>query len=283
MQCEGSPSRPARPASWTYCSREPGRLVVEDVADVGLVDAHAEGAGGHHHQSLARLHVALLRQGALLALHLPVVAGGGDARLVEREPDVVHLHGGGAVDDARALEALEEPPGGLGLEVAGDELHAEAQVVPVGRRGDHLGVDEAQAAGDVVPHLGRGGGGERQDRGLAEEPVLGTQAQVGGAEVVAPLGDAVGLVDAQERRVRLGEVGPRGLGLEGLGGGQDDEAPAGGEAIEVLPPLGGAGRVLSRRITGTPRRLRLCSWSAMRAMRGETTMVGRSTIIAGTW
>jgi hypothetical protein len=43
-----------------------------------------------------------------------------------------------------------------------------------------------------------------------------------------------------------------------------------------------ARKLLSRRITGKPRRFIACSWSAISAISGDTTTVGRSSINAGT-
>src|SRR5262249_31972305 len=54
------------------------RLVVDDVADIGLVDAQAEGAGRDHHGAAAGLHVHLLLVVAVVGGHLAVVAMRGD-------------------------------------------------------------------------------------------------------------------------------------------------------------------------------------------------------------
>ena len=58
---------------------------------------------------------------------------------------------------------------------------------------------DVEAGADVVDDGRRGGGGERQDA-LGADVARGLgQLQVVGAEVVAPLGDAVRLVDREER------------------------------------------------------------------------------------
>ena len=58
---------------------------------------------------------------------------------------------------------------------------------------------------DVVLHGGRGGGGEGDDgRGAKRGQVLAEHAVVG-AEVVAPLRDAVGFVDGDQGRLALGQ------------------------------------------------------------------------------
>ena len=67
------------------------------------------------------------------------------------------------------------------------------------------GCAEAQLRGDVVLHQGRGGGGERDDRrGPQRRQVLAEHAVVG-PEIVAPLRDAVRLVDGDQRRLALGQ------------------------------------------------------------------------------
>ena len=75
---------------------------MEDVADVGLVDAEAEGVGGDHHRALAAPHVAPLLGGPLGGVHAAVVAMDRDSETLEEGPQHVHLAPRGAVDDAGA-------------------------------------------------------------------------------------------------------------------------------------------------------------------------------------
>src|SRR2546428_11126527 len=92
------------------------RLVMDDEADVRLVDAEAEGAGRHHDDPLALLHEARLVLGAVLVGHLAVVAGARDLDQAEPEPHVLDRLGGGAGDDAGAwppARGLGEPAGRL--------------------------------------------------------------------------------------------------------------------------------------------------------------------------
>src|SRR2546428_6835993 len=81
------------------------RLVMDDEADVRLVDAEAEGAGRHHDDPLALLHEARLVLGALLVGHLAMVAGARDLDQAEPEPHVLDHLGGRAIDDAGARQA----------------------------------------------------------------------------------------------------------------------------------------------------------------------------------
>ncbi len=58
---------------------------------------------------------------------------------------------------------------------------------------------------DVALHNRGGGGGERQHRGGTQQVQVLAEHAVVGAEVVAPLRDAVGLVDGDERWLALAE------------------------------------------------------------------------------
>src|SRR5690242_3306815 len=66
-----------------------GSMIVDDVADVGLVDAEPERARRHHDDALALLHEPRLVLGAVLIGHLAVVAGARDLDQSEAEPDVL--------------------------------------------------------------------------------------------------------------------------------------------------------------------------------------------------
>ena len=66
---------------------------------------------------------------------------------------------------------------------------------------------EAQFRLDVVGHLRRGGGGQRQDWGLGKLGSYLGDSQVGGAEIVAPLRDAVRLVHHDQAESHLRQIG----------------------------------------------------------------------------
>ena len=103
-------------------------------------------------------------------------------------------------------EAVEEQ----GVAVVGEDgREAEGQVLAVEAGADGAVRRDVEAAADVGEHLRGGGGGQRQGALGAEELGEAGQLQVVGAEVVPPLGDAVRLVDGEERhrnpRDRLAE------------------------------------------------------------------------------
>jgi hypothetical protein len=81
-----------------------------------------------------------------------------------------------------------------------EEIDGGADVRPVECAEDEVRIAQAQAAADLLAH-GRGRGrGQRERRRVTQLLDDGAESQVVGAEVVVPLGDAVGLVDHEQRR-----------------------------------------------------------------------------------
>ena len=190
---------------------------MDHVADVRLVDPHAEGDGGDDDR-VGRLQEPVLHPGPLVVLHAGVVGAG---RHPGAQQGRGHVLGGllqRDVDDggpgAPGGEPLEEQGVAVGGEDGG-EVERQVRAVEAGADGA-VGRD-VEAAADVGEHLRRGGGGQGQGAlGAAELGEVG-QLQVVGAEVVAPFGDAVRLVHREQRhrnpRDRLAEA----LVVEALG------------------------------------------------------------------
>ena len=132
-------------------------LIVQDVANVRLVDSHSKGACSHHDQALGRLHVPTLGGVPFLGLHLAVIARGGNTSLVQRQPDVVYLDSRRAVDDARPLHSLQETASCFGLQVPRDDFDTKTQVLSMRRSKDMYRILEAKSHGDILANLGGGG------------------------------------------------------------------------------------------------------------------------------
>ena len=64
---------------------------------------------------------------------------------------------------------------------------------------------EAELGQNVLPHALGSGGGQGDNRSVGTDLAERLQPAVGGAELVAPLGDAVGFVDGDEADVEAGE------------------------------------------------------------------------------
>ena len=143
-----------------------GHVVVDDVADVGLVDAEAEGVGGDHHHLATRGHERGLGLLPLVRGHLAVVALDRDLPVAKRHVQLVDRAHGGAVDDARAAQALDELAQDAQLvRLAGDLAHVEGQIRPVEGDADDLGVLHPHLRHHVVGNRRGGGGGQTEDGG----------------------------------------------------------------------------------------------------------------------
>ena len=173
-------------------------VVVYDEADVGLVDAHAEGDGGYD-------DVDLLHQEVVLRL---CARGGVQSGVVALRLDVVGPQHVGQVLDLLSRQAVDDAAlAGVLLDEAHDVLvnvlrllpHLVVQVRTVEGRLELVGIGNAEALLDVGAHLVGGGGGEGYDGRLANLVDDGPDAAVLRPEVVAPLRDAVRLVDGVER------------------------------------------------------------------------------------
>ncbi len=171
-------------------------------ADVRFVDAHAEGDGGDHDQAVLAQEAGLVAL-AGLAVEARVVREGGDA--------VGHQEVRGFLDGG-AGEAVDDPgvAGVLGAEqveelLAGFFLRGDAvlDVRAVEARDELAALAQVEAREDFLARgVGRGGG-EGDPRDLGPAFVQLGQGEVVGAEVVAPLGDAVRLVDREKSDVAL--------------------------------------------------------------------------------
>jgi hypothetical protein len=135
-------------------------------ADIGAVDAHAEGdGGGDDVEPLAQ--EAVLHAGAVGGAHARVVGRRGEAGAGEHVGDGLGVLAAEAVDDdglapvsAHDLEYLGVPVG------AGHD--AVDEVGPVEGADEHVGLTQAELLDDVAPDALGGGGGEGVDRGVGE-------------------------------------------------------------------------------------------------------------------
>jgi hypothetical protein len=215
-----------------------GRVQMGHEAHVGLVHAHAEGHGGDHD------HALLAHEPLLVGL----ARGRAEARVIRqgrktlpgqelgRGLDLLARH---AVDDARLplgsrTQEGQELPLGAVL-----ELHEVADVRPVEARGEDPRRPQAQLADDVGPRQVVGRGRQGQARHAGEK--LGQLAEPGvlGAEVVPPLGHAVGLVDGEERQGDLRQALQKARHEQPFGRYVEQIEPPGPEALFDVPRLGG--------------------------------------------
>ena len=191
----------ARAACLLVVGLDAGRQVrMQHEAHIGLVDAHAEGDGGHHDQALLMLEAALVFF-PRPHLHAGVVGQCGEAVGAEGGGDVLRLALGQTIDDAAFSSA--------GLEEAQYLLHRArllgGAIADIGavKAGDEAVLSaDAQMLDDLRPRRRIRRGGERNARHVGEEVHETIEGAVFGPEIMAPLREAVGLVDGDEREAR---------------------------------------------------------------------------------
>jgi hypothetical protein len=232
---------PARPADLLVVGNRAARsLVVDDEAEIRLVEAHPQ-----RHRRHEGLHLTpdqrVLERLALRGGQGCVVRAGVDAPRLQPAGDPRRVGDREAVDDAAAgelRELLGKPGEALGLVAEDDRV--EAQALARQWAADDGDVT-AELLGDVGDDPVVGGRGRRQDRHggreLAEDPA---DPAVVGPEVVAPVGDAVGLVDDEEPDARADggqDAGGEVIVGEALGRDQEDVDGVGRERLLDLGPL----------------------------------------------
>ena len=132
-----------------------------------------------------------------------MVARGGETAALQQLADLLDALARGTVDDAALVpaffEQLEQRPA---LVLRPQDL--KAQVRPVKAGDDRHRVLQLQDADDVAAHLRRRRGGEGGQGGPPRQLLQKVQNfQIARAEILPPLGDAVRLVDREQRDLQL--------------------------------------------------------------------------------
>jgi hypothetical protein len=215
---------------------------VRDRADVGLVDAHAERVGGHDHRRAA-VHERGLACAPRLRGHAGVVGQRGDALSGDEGGHRLGVPARPAVDDRGQAVALAEsvqqrsalaPHRSLALH----RHHVEGNVGTIEPRSHHDRVAQSEALGDLGGHPRRGGRGGGHHRRTVEVGDRAMQAQIVGAEVMAPLGHAVRLVDDEQDDATRGQRSAKAGRGKALGRREHEPGPPGADVaqgIDVVP------------------------------------------------
>jgi hypothetical protein len=188
-----------------------------------------------------------------------VVGRGRNPALAQGRGDLLGLAPSGDVDDPGLrgrLHGVEQRAQlALGRLLAVEALDRQADVRPVEAADEDARVAHRQPLDDLIPDGRRRRGGEREDGRAPEGLGHRAELEVLRPEVVPPLGDAVGLVDDQQRRSRHGELGQHLLVGELLGSQEQELERVLGQLGERAFALGGGqGRVELR---GAARRRRV--------------------------
>ena len=176
-----------------------------DGAHVGLVDAHAEGVRRDDDGEPA-VHEPALDLAALLAPEPGVVDADRAVEVARQVPgELLGAVAGAGVDDRGRRPGLRQR--GRDVAVLGlrrrarDDAEGEVRAVEAGRDADRVAQPEPER--DVAGDLRRRGRRRGDDR-VGLQPARGIrEAEVVGPEVVAPLRDAVRLVDDEQPDLRV--------------------------------------------------------------------------------
>jgi hypothetical protein len=112
----------------------------------------------------------------------------------------------------------------------------ERQVGAMRRTRDHDRIAQTEEADDVLAHMRRRRGGQPHDRRRAERAQALAELQVGGAEIVAPLGNAVRFVDRGETEAALAQRRLPLFGAQRLRRGHHQQRAAARNLFERLAP-----------------------------------------------
>ena len=181
-----------------------GHVVVDHVAHVGLVDAHAKGVGGNHHLNIVVDKGALALAAGVVA-HAGMVATNANAAgaqsLGKLSCQRIDGLAGRAIHDAalaRMRNHIVAHPRGLSL--VAHLLAAKVEVLAIEARHHRRRVLQAEHLLNVRTHaLSRCSSKGRHDGALRQGIDELANLQIGGAEILAPLAHAVGLVNGHER------------------------------------------------------------------------------------
>ena len=185
-----------------------------DQADVGLVDAHAEGVRRDDDTAFARLP-AVLAQVLGRVVQPGVVVVGGDACGGEQFGHFLGVAPAAGVDDGSAGDAAQDVQQFLAIVLgSADDV---GQVGPLEAHAEDVGTGKAQSCLYVVHYLGRGGGRQGEDGNAGQQVAHFGNLQVGGAEVVAPLRDAMAFVHGYQVDVHPAQLGAEDVGVQPFG------------------------------------------------------------------
>ncbi len=186
---------------------------VHNEANVGLVNAHAKGDGGHDNARLVR-HKAILNRSA--ALHARVVGFGGHAHLAQRKSQRFSLVARVHIDNAAARRLFGELEYSLALLLLIVKAQRrEMQVVPEDVQSNHVGRSAQRRRcagctarsvcgfvthilGNFIAHARWRGGRHRQRGWVAQLLARLLQEEIVRTKVMPPQTHAVGLVNHKE-------------------------------------------------------------------------------------
>ena len=164
---------------------------------IWLVDTHAEGDGRHHHRRLG-LQELLQPSRAHVFVEARVIGQRRHSRGDQLVSELVDPVARAGVDHPGPLRPFGHQFQHAPVSLAALALCRQGELRACKAVDELQRVSEPQLGADVPTCAGIGGGSDRQARHFREYLGQSAEHAVFGAEVVAPLADAVGLVDGHE-------------------------------------------------------------------------------------
>src|SRR5262245_55884266 len=187
----------------------PGLLVIglerrrgppmQHLAHIGFIDAHAECARGDDDADLPG-EKGLQYSPADSGGQPGMVRSGSNAGAEECPSDELREPSRGRVDERSARSVLDTLPyDGEALAIVADPARRKHQIWPVERRDDDVRISHPENTKDVRTSGWCRAAGERDRRWRPKTGAVDADVPIVGAEFVAPLGDAMRLVDCEQR------------------------------------------------------------------------------------
>ena len=169
---------------------------------VGLVNAHAERDGGHHHDAVFLLKTRLMF-GARSGIHARVIRQGAHALGFEPRCGFIHFFPRQTIHNARVscVIFLDETQQLCACLVFIDNGVADIGSIKAGD--EYARLIECKPQNDFIARLRISGGGECNAWNIRKAFVKHRQLQIFRAEIMAPLRHAMRLVNGEQRDARL--------------------------------------------------------------------------------
>ena len=172
-------------------------IIMQHKADIGFIYAHAEGVCCNH-DPLAVIDKIFLIFAALLRGKARMITGGGNANGLQLLTDGLYRFAGSAIDNAAAIPVVEDIFFNITFFIprAG---HTKIEVGAIKAGGQRKRLVELQQGNDILLDLFRCRCRERtNDRAVRQTGDEFGNFQVAGAEILTPLGHAVGFVHSHK-------------------------------------------------------------------------------------
>jgi hypothetical protein len=207
---------------------------VDDEAHVGAIDPHPEGDRRDDDVEVFRLERAL-RAPAARRVEAGVVGLAADAERAQGLRELLDVAAAQAVDDPGRAGVPRDHAADLAREVAARE-DAVRQVRPVEAPDEERRIGEPELAHDVLADARRRGRGVGLDRDRGQLAAELAELAVLGAEIVAPVADAVRLVDRDRGQAAGLEALEEPRAHQALGGDvQEPQLAARERALDLAP------------------------------------------------